>query len=78
MSQAVGGRLRDACLHPLSLCEGQYPQGWGQLLAVSSENNRLQGKGLGLGHFILPKEHFRQDVGFSEMCFHGERWNLSL
>lgn len=56
----------------MSLCEGQCPQGWGQLLAVSEEDHSMKGKGLSLGHFISPEECFRQGVGFGEMCFHGE------
>lgn len=43
----------------MALCKGQCPQGWGQLLAVSTED-RLRRNGLRLGHFFLPKEHFRQ------------------
>lgn len=43
----------------MSLCEGQRPQGWGQLLAVSTEE-RLNKNRLSLGHFILPKAHFQQ------------------
>lgn len=61
----------------MSLCEGQCPQGWGQLLAISTED-KLTGNGLSLGRFIPPEEHFRQGVGLSEVCFHGEWWNLSL
>lgn len=32
----------------------------------------------GLGHFGSPKEPFQQGPGLSEVCFHGEGWNLSL
>lgn len=35
--------------------EGQCPQGWGQLLAVSTED-RLSRNGLSPGHFILPNK----------------------